>query len=331
MESIKKTVDASKRLQYITLLIICIILLFLIFLVLNVYIRWKDLKKKAKNITSQFAKIIPHMENAEYKHINYLNKLRSNLHSKFSISTAQFLVNCIMSSYNISGGFDPRLPDNMELISTIGDNGHLYKYDNVYIISYRGTMSNGDLIADFDFSQTTFIGRNFISASSPQILVHRGFFNLWKKNLDSLYAAIKKIPLKSTLLITGHSLGSAMAAFTALDLANKYLDNIKLYMFGPPRIGNNLFTMALQKNINHNWAVINARDVVCELPPPNFSMLGTLWLYDDYKNIYRGDYETGETIGNHHLESYSVIVKGLSVAHTKHIWLRRPIMITIKD
>jgi len=81
----------------------------------------------------------------------------------------------------------------------------------------------------------------------PEAMVHRGFYSAYHNTTlrDGIVSGIKKtrkfygdIPI----MITGHSMGGAMASFCAFDLVVNYgLDGVKLMTFGQPRIGNAAF------------------------------------------------------------------------------------------
>jgi len=57
-----------------------------------------------------------------------------------------------------------------------------------------------------------------------------------------------------TVVVTGHSLGAAMALLTAQELANSGVNKVSLYSFGCPRVGNDEF--AAYVNNHHRFLFI---------------------------------------------------------------------------
>jgi hypothetical protein len=70
------------------------------------------------------------------------------------------------------------------------------------------------------------------------------------------------------ILVTGHSMGGAMASFCALDLTANYgVKNIQVFTFGQPRIGNPAFAAYYSENVPLTIRVTHSHDVVPHLPP----------------------------------------------------------------
>lgn len=69
------------------------------------------------------------------------------------------------------------------------------------------------------------------------------------------------------VLITGHSLGGALATLAARDVAELRPDaDVRLYTFGSPRVGNRAFAAEVARLVPHTYAVINVRDPVPRVP-----------------------------------------------------------------
>jgi len=89
-------------------------------------------------------------------------------------------------------------------------------------------------------------------------------------------------------MVTGHSMGAAMAAFCGLDLAVNFKEeNVQVMTFGQPRIGNAAFASYYSHLVPNTIRVVNDRDIVPHLPPyyPYFShktyhhFSREVWLY----------------------------------------------------
>lgn len=127
--------------------------------------------------------------------------------------------------------------------------GYLLKGANEYVLSFRGTESKRDALADLKARMKT---------ESSGANVHRGF----KGELDKLWPSIEKsIEQIDRLYITGHSLGAAMATIAASRIQSKV---IALITFGSPRVGTRQFVNGL--NVMH-YRVQNNCDDVTKVPP----------------------------------------------------------------
>ncbi|GBC40964.2 alpha/beta hydrolase protein [Rhizophagus irregularis DAOM 181602=DAOM 197198] len=138
------------------------------------------------------------------------------------------------------------------------------------IVAYRGTepTSIRNYISDFIIYHDTW-------EPAPGTLVHHGFLNAWNQIqpqvTDDLLKLIQEKP-DFRIGFMGHSLGGALATFSALDLIHKAPElakNEKLFLatFGQPRIGDEKFAKFVDDNLKVIRTVIHG-DPVPQLPPP---------------------------------------------------------------
>jgi predicted lipase len=74
--------------------------------------------------------------------------------------------------------------------------------------------------------------------------VHNGFYDTESKVISSILSTVKDLQAKFpsySVIATGHSLGAALATLTAFDLAANGINNVKLFNYGSPRVGNTAF------------------------------------------------------------------------------------------
>ena len=108
--------------------------------------------------------------------------------------------------------------------------------------------------------------------------MHPGFYGAWKEQMAGGVLQPLDELLRSTtnnkILVTGHSLGGALATFAALHLATEYHSReqlqVSLYTFGSPRIGNFPFVRYVAKSIPISFRITHDEDPVVQLPPPLF-------------------------------------------------------------
>ena len=145
-------------------------------------------------------------------------------------------------------------------------------------VSFRGTFNQAELREDFDVAQTTVTlagGLTPVPGVPPPanggcagLCVHRGFLADYLVFQDRVAAWLAAQAGVSTLYITGHSLGAAVACLCAADLATRRPDlAVRLVTFGTPRAGNAAFAYRVAALAEHAMIVSNTEDVVANIPP----------------------------------------------------------------
>ena len=105
---------------------------------------------------------------------------------------------------------------------------------------------------------------------------------------DSLYPCVKGQVrslrlqyLDYKIVVTGHSLGGALASLTAAALIYQgevEPSNLELYTFGMPRVGDKEYALNFDRLVWNSWNVVNYRDIVPHAPFCN--LLGCNTPYD---------------------------------------------------
>lgn len=133
------------------------------------------------------------------------------------------------------------------------------------VLSFRGSVSIRNWIADFDFSHDDCDE----DLGYPGCEVHSGFRDAWQdaEPLATSYitASLALYPTYS-LVLTGHSLGAATATVAAayLRAAGQRCD---LYTYGSPRVGNEEFAQYMSATVNGStYRVTHFDDPVPKLP-----------------------------------------------------------------
>jgi len=133
------------------------------------------------------------------------------------------------------------------------------------IVSFRGTETPEDWLQDFDSLAVPFPD---IPASG---LVHQGFDAVYQTIRDSVIAGVDAAKVNATSMwITGHSLGGAIALLAAIDFAKNAVPPLvsQLYTFAGPRVGDESFQALFDAAIPLCYRVVNRWDIVPQLPPP---------------------------------------------------------------
>jgi hypothetical protein len=133
---------------------------------------------------------------------------------------------------------------------------------NMIVVSFRGSKTLSNWINDMRFAH--------VDTPFPECtgcFLHKGFIRSYDSIAVPLFVAVGQLRSQyntSKLMVTGHSLGGALAQLAALDLIihdQFAVFSAALYTFGSPRIGNNNFQLYLQSK-TFGWRVVNQRDLV---------------------------------------------------------------------
>ncbi|KAL9407848.1 hypothetical protein AB3S75_046399 [Citrus x aurantiifolia] len=141
---------------------------------------------------------------------------------------------------------------------------------NAIVIAFRGTQEHSiqNWIEDLFWKQ---LDINYPGMSDA--MVHHGFYSAYH-NTTIRPAIINAVERAKdfygdlNIMVTGHSMGGAMAAFCGLDLTvNLGIQNVQVMTFGQPRIGNAAFASYYTQLVPNTFRVTNGHDIVPHLPP----------------------------------------------------------------
>ena len=130
------------------------------------------------------------------------------------------------------------------------------------VVSFRGTVgaSLRNWIEDLHFSKTT------PYKGSPTVRVHKGFYEAYFLLRTQIHQLVNSKPL---VIVTGHSLGAALAQLCALDLRESFPGmQVSTVSFGTPRTGNQAFSDYFSAVLAGNMMrVVHWKDIVTGVPP----------------------------------------------------------------
>ncbi|WCJ23542.1 alpha/beta-Hydrolases superfamily protein [Euphorbia peplus] len=141
---------------------------------------------------------------------------------------------------------------------------------NAIVIAFRGTQENSlqNWISDLFWKQ---LDLNY--PDMPDAMVHHGFYSAYHNTTmrPVIVSAVKRAKDyygELGIMVTGHSMGGAMAAFCGLDLTvNLGAKNVQVITFGQPRIGNSVFASYYIRLVPHTFRITHDHDIVPHLPP----------------------------------------------------------------
>jgi len=205
------------------------------------------------------------------------------------------------------------------VIDSLGFNaqGWIGLYKGKIVIAFRGTQSSSltNWYENMKFAQTQ------LWDNDTEILVHRGFLQTYKSLREGLLAQLPQFRAycsSCSLLITGHSLGGAMATLASVDLQKNFPEFgiPELYTYGCPRVGNAKFAQLVASMTTSHFRVVYSRDVVPRIPTHIFEIIGLSYWHTGYEVWYhnRTDWQVGDGSGEDPKLSISIPFLSTSVA-----------------
>ena len=149
-------------------------------------------------------------------------------------------------------------------------------------VAFRGTENGTEWIDDFTPVPVPFTG---LGGVAP--IVHLGFLHLWQLARNSVTQGLAQLPAVDRLLVTGHSLGAAVASLCALELGvEKPAQHVACWTFASPRV---YFVSAKRFNetIFSSIRVHNPADIVTNVPTiPFIHVTGGVAIRAKFKDFH---------------------------------------------
>jgi len=167
-------------------------------------------------------------------------------------------------------------PNGSVVLNYINDaptDGHatLFRYDAAkqIVLSFRGTYTPQNWDSDLDFGSTAL---TIAGTSCSSCNVHTGFQKVYNgiaaQVLSAVNSAIAANP-GYTLILTGHSLGGALASLGTVALGARGIKIAATYTYGEPRNGNSALSTYLYTFVPlaKYFRVTHSNDGVPQVPP----------------------------------------------------------------
>ncbi|KAK5979012.1 Triacylglycerol lipase [Trichostrongylus colubriformis] len=146
--------------------------------------------------------------------------------------------------------------------------------DQAIIISFRGTSTFLQLVAEADYSvfheKNYWTGGGYVSK-----FFYDGFMDLWEFGMKDDFEALRVENPTYKIWVTGHSLGGALASLAASYIISEEQvpsSTVQLVTFGQPRVGNVFYAMAHDRQMAYSFRVTHWRDIVPHIPPEYFEL-----------------------------------------------------------
>ncbi|XP_053402688.1 lipase ZK262.3-like [Mercenaria mercenaria] len=141
----------------------------------------------------------------------------------------------------------------------------------IILVAYRGTIIHGLQILDQIVSILTEPKTSFPAGGKVQHYFANAHKKLYQGVNASVTSLLKTYPTYD-IVITGHSLGGALASLAAVSLVYHRVvpvSRMSLYTFGSPRVGDKEYALNHDQLVNNSWRVVHNRDIVSHLPTCN--------------------------------------------------------------
>lgn len=153
--------------------------------------------------------------------------------------------------------------------------------DAAVLVAFRGTKGALDW-----FSNLNLLERRTTFGS-----VHDGFYRAFQAVRTSLESLIEPLAQTRQVILTGHSLGGALATIAAATWNQRFAIR-SIYTFGQPRVGFRSFQQFAVANFdNRFFRFVNADDIVPRVPP-GYVHIGQLTHFDSQGNISNSNLES---------------------------------------
>ncbi|MGA3065349.1 MAG: lipase family protein [Tepidisphaeraceae bacterium] len=203
-------------------------------------------------------------------------------------------------------GLDPKAPTIMEKFGLIFQSA---QDSGKYLIAFRGTKTVQEWIDNVAFVATEF-------PDQPQIKVEEGFLDIYSKalaNSQTMREALQKFMARakpSELLVTGHSLGSALASLFAFDVATSLKTPLTLVTYASPNVGTAKWADAFSLAVPNCARIYNNEDIVPFVPPAGlgFIPVGESRPLEFEPKFWLFRWDLKSLVTNHSMDNYQQVM-----------------------
>ncbi|KAJ7575605.1 alpha/beta-hydrolase [Mycena floridula] len=206
--------------------------------------------------------------------------VESDLLRPAQFSRVAYCSSAAVTSWNCGAPCDS-LGSNVKVLQAGGDDGLVPMYfiahdpdTSTVVVAHQGTEPENILsvLNDAEFILTDLNTTRFTSADGLGIKVHSGFQDTFERTADGLLSGVQNAIAStgaSKVLVTGHSLGAAIATLDAMMLKQALSPSVDITttVFGLPRVGNQAWADFVDAGAVSLTRVTNQNDPVPTVPP----------------------------------------------------------------
>jgi triacylglycerol lipase len=210
--------------------------------------------------------------------------------TSFNLSTAVTLMQLCLQSYQMLIDFENSQPFTLPPPYTLQEQFYTEEHfagdglngmvpiafiatsgSSIYLV-FRGTKTISEWIADATVTQVDY---TYVANGGK---TETGFTTVYESIRAGIIQKLTSLAsggTYTTLYITGHSLGAALAVVAAPDLIQQTeFKQPVVYTFAGPRAGDPVFVSLYNGEVDTCWRVVNTNDEVPKVPPPVITIVG---------------------------------------------------------
>ena len=178
------------------------------------------------------------------------------------------------------------------------------------IIAFRGTQTQIEWWRNLQATQKEY----FDPITGTQYgWVHQGYLKVMRDQIASkLINTVRQLDPTIPCYITGHSLGGAIATMAAMEIAlsiPEIREQIQLYTYAAPRIGDRTFAQAHSQLIPNSYRIVNLSDSVPLVPPIRIKNYFTDASYSHVGQKWSFAAQFGDVLLNHVVDTYRTAIE----------------------
>ena len=140
--------------------------------------------------------------------------------------------------------------------------------EKTIVLAFRGSTNQGQVFSQFVETIST-PKTVFLEKGQVESYYKTAFDTLWSSGLHKDFRQIRSLYPDYKVLITGHSLGGALASLASLWIVYYNFvpaEQLVLYTFGMPRVGDLEYALIHDRYVRNSMRVVHTSDLVPKFP-----------------------------------------------------------------